>query len=222
MVLSKGVLLRRYHIGMDLGKRRDHTALTVLEQQVVNLGRVDPRTYEPELERRFGVVLVEQVPLGTRYLEVSRYVRALRESQVFGGHTVNLSVDATGLGDVVLEQIREAVEKTTYVRGVVFTGGDKAHVENRLNYVPKVELVTGLMRMLESGAMGVAPGLPGWERLAGELLTIRRVMGERGAHYVSEGLHDDLAMSLALAAWGAWQDRLPVRRWDVQQMVGPG
>ena len=55
-----------YYLGLDLGRRRDHTAIAVLEKRERAY-----RTAGPALQLRH----VERVPLGTTYQEVVERVR---------------------------------------------------------------------------------------------------------------------------------------------------
>ena len=100
------VNLRSFHIGVDLGQRVDHTALVVVEQQVVCTSRRSSVTFEFERERKLIVRLVERVRLGQGYQDVVSEVSRLTHCEELSGGTVTTAVDATGLGIVVSEDLR--------------------------------------------------------------------------------------------------------------------
>jgi hypothetical protein len=206
---------------VDLGKVRDHTAVVVVEQQVAYLGHRDPITYVPVMERRMGVVHCEQVALGTKYCAVAEYLQALcAYLQGLGAKLVEMSVDATGLGSVVVEQIENGLARGVECRSVVFTGGERSRGYQRVACIPKVELMMGLMRLLELQEVCVAPGVEEWARVEAELVGMRRRMGAGMVQFSTESRHDDLVMALALAVDGAWLRQLPVRWEGVRRLAG--
>jgi len=193
---------RGYHIGVDLGQRRDHTAVVVVEQRVVTTGRRDLATYELERERQLVVRMVERVRLGQGYEEIAREVERLTQWPGLADGLVTTAVDATGLGCVVTENLqRKALRGELYP--VVITGGLEGRYARGYFPTPRTELLVGVERAFEVGGLRVAEDVKGWEELAGELKGIRRRQSERGPRYETTGRHDDLVFGLALALFGA-------------------
>jgi hypothetical protein len=85
-----------YYLGLDLGQRVDHTAMTLVTPVVEADGPAD----------YFGFLqpTVERLPLGTRDGEVVRRVRALTSGPEMA--RCEVVADATGVGMPVLEMLR--------------------------------------------------------------------------------------------------------------------
>ncbi len=75
---------------------------------------------------------------------------------------------------------------------VILTGGERERCVNGEWHVPKADLVAGLRVMLEKKELRIEKRLAGSEALMKELAGF----GARGS-----GVHDDLAIALALAGW---------------------
>jgi hypothetical protein len=98
-------LKRAYFVGLDLGQARDFTAVAVLERVGTASGReLASRTRgRAELQVRH----LERVGLGTSYPEIVRLVRGMTEAPELQGQ-VHLAVDATGVGQAVVDLLRRA------------------------------------------------------------------------------------------------------------------
>ncbi len=113
-----------------------------------------------------------------------------------------LLADATGVGSAAVDMLRE--------RGVPFVGisihGGANVTRTADGYsVPKLQLVGALETAMQTGALKIAKGLPLGEVLAGELQGFKRKQSRNGHvryEHAGQGDHDDLLLSLALAAWG--------------------
>src|SRR5713226_6300091 len=109
MGVGAGVLSERARIfvGLDLGQSQDPSALSVVERAEVLPGAMDWVSYERRGARRFRVLYLERMLLGTPYPKVVERVRqVVRRSAREGKCT--LVMDATGLGTPVLDMIRIA------------------------------------------------------------------------------------------------------------------
>jgi hypothetical protein len=210
-MLRQGNTIARYwHMGVDLGQRKNHSAIVLVEQRVEATGAVCPFTYEPVCKRVLVIRHVEQVALGTRYSAVVEKIGRLSRRQELGAAKLTVAVDATGLGGVVAEMLR-AEPPRGELMPVVFTSGELAHRKDGIDFVPKTELMMGLMRSFEVEGLCVARGVRHWGKLEEELLGMRRVAGPRQIEWVSEGKHDDLVMALAVALFGYRLRALPVK-----------
>lgn len=205
---GRGVLARQsdFYVGLDLGLKRDPTAMVVLERLVRNTGVRDPVDLSMVMEKVTMIRRVERVPLETPYAEVPALVgRVLRGLP--SGATKTLLVDATGVGAPVIEMLK-AAGLPGRLTPVVITGGQNVGLMQGAETVPRRALLENLRSMLETGVLRAAEGLAGWADLRRELLA----MGRQGG---SE--HDDLVFALALGAWGArpkgvmggWEGPLP-------------
>ncbi|WP_031500092.1 hypothetical protein [Bryobacter aggregatus] len=201
-------VLRSFHLGVDLGKLRDHSAFVVVEQRVESCGFRDPVSFEMRLRRVLVVRLVERVRLGTGYEQVMDEMERLTQCEEFRGSNVTTAFDATGIGMVVEEGLRRRrLQGELYP--VVIHGGLAGSYRNGQYPTPRTELLLGVQRAFEVEGLVVAAGVVGWEALVEELQGMRQLPSLRGPSFVSEGKHDDLVFALALALFGTRMRVLP-------------
>ncbi len=219
--LKKTVLAVRYHLGVDLGQRQDHTAMAIVKDVVMTGGAKDAVTFEPLVERRKTVVRVERVALGTGYGKVVDSIRRMVESVALRDCEMVVAVDATGVGAPVVEALRERLYEASERRAwlslapVVFTSGQAGHWKNTDYYAPKNELMEGLAMALERRELKLIEGGRFVEELKTELMGMRREMGAAKTRWISAGEHDDLVMATALAWWACGYRPLPGRWRDL-------
>ena len=184
-------------IGIDIGQKRDPTALCVSQGQW--------RDEEGRTESHFVIRHLERLPLGTPYPQVAdRIARVTDQIRAKTGESPTVFVDGTGVGQPVVDLLRERVHSGEVV-AVWFTYGDqrteswegdhlrvslgKSHMVSRL----QVLLGTGrlhLPRTREAGA------------LTDELLNYELRVDQSGHETFGAfrtGTHDDLACALGLA-----------------------
>ncbi len=168
-------------LGVDLGQARDPTALAVVE--------VDT----PHLDFRH----LERLPLGTPYPAVVE--RVGKVSAALPG-SVAVVVDAGGPGRPVVDAMRVAGLKPIPVS---ITSGKRERYENGMVYVPKRELVRGLVAAIETGRLKIAKGLPVAGALVSELQAFRVQLTAKGrdTYAAHSGEHDDLVLAVTLAVW---------------------
>ena len=213
------VNLRSFHIGVDLGQRVDHTAFVVVEQSVVVTARMDRIHFDYERERRMCVRMVERVALGSGFDAVAAELERLTQCEELRGGTVTTTVDGTGIGSVVTEDLRKR-----RLRGelfpVVITGGLRDGYQKGFFTTPRTELLLGVERALEQQGLEVAGDLPMWGALKEEMAGMRKVQTVRGPRYETLGRHDDLVFALALALFGVRMRVLPVEGEAVRRRRG--
>jgi len=111
-------------------------------------------------------------------------------------------VDITGVGQAVLDVLK-AARPQAHVRPILITGGHQVTEEVGAYHVPKKELVSTLQVLLQARRLRVAP-LPERELLVKELLNFKvKITVSANEIYESwrERDHDDLVLSVAMAAW---------------------
>jgi hypothetical protein len=198
-------VVRCVTIGIDIGQKRDPTAVAVLEAQE----RPDDETglrAEHHLVRH-----LERLPLGTSYPAVVQRLAGIVaqvEMKMQAGPADRLTpaiwLDATGVGQPVVDLLAEAGLPTT---AVYFTHGDRL-AENRQERtvsLGKALLVSRLQVLLQCRRVHL-PRTAEAETLARELLDYEIHVDERanetyGAFKV--GSHDDLVSALGLAVLAA-------------------
>jgi hypothetical protein len=189
-------------IGIDLGQANDFTAVCILAQ-----------TWEPNpvLDgyqlAHYAVVHLDrmrQTPYPEVVQRVSDLVRLPQMQQPL------LAIDATGVGRPVTD-LFIAAGLPCSVLPVTITGGVSVTRDMAGGCcVPKRDLCMGLLALMQAGRLKIGD-VPLRDELDEELQAFR-VKVNANAHETFEALrerdHDDLVMSLALAAW-AGQNRQP-------------
>jgi len=199
--------VREYFGGLDLGQKRDYSALAVLEKSTILTDERDPVTYSFRTEVRYALRHLERIPLGTDYVDVVRRVcRVASRREV---RPLRLAVDATGVGAAVVDLLRRGDGASLSLRSlapVMITGGagGRMRYQKGSYYVPRKDLLDLPVVMLERGELLFAANLRERRLLETELLAI----GARSNHHSGGGCggggeHDDLVFALALAVWRA-------------------
>jgi hypothetical protein len=192
--------MSRFYVGLDLGQKRDHSAMAVVEK----LER--PRPYGPPDFEAFVVRYLERLPLGTTYPQVVAHVCAMVGTvRRFGA--CELVVDATGVGAPVVDMLRREGPSCD-ISSVTITGGEKetggpGYGGGHYN-VPKRDLIASVQLALEKGELRISGLLREAGALVEELVDVRKTARESGRDRVGAeraGEHDDLVIALALACW---------------------
>lgn len=185
-------------VGLDLGQKRDPTALCVVDGER-RWFRIPPRM--PWTEIHFVVRHLERLPVGTPFPEVSlRLAEVVRGVGRRTGRYPRIYVDATGLGDPIIDLLGKRVGRIT---PVYFNHGDRRAAESMEREVRlgKAWLVARLQALLQSGTLHL-PKTTEADTLARELgdyeITVTEDANDRyGAFRV--GTQDDLITALGLA-----------------------
>jgi hypothetical protein len=181
-------------VGVDIGQKRDPTAIAVVE--------IEQR--EPETGRRETHYLVRylgRLPLGTPYPEVAeRVAEVARRARHQTGNSATIYIDATGVGQPVVDLISER-GCGGILYAVYFTHGDRRTEERGKVTLGKAYLVSRLVALLQSRRVHLPEGEEA-RTLAQELQDYEIRVDENandryGAFRV--GTHDDLVTALGLA-----------------------
>jgi len=188
-------------VGLDLGQSNDYTALSVLERLEPEGDGAEAPYHVRHLER------VRNVP----YPQIVSKVSEIMRSPALTGNAA-LVVDQTGVGAPVVDLFRRARLDPV---GVLIHGGDKASSEGDTWRVPKRDLVGSLQVLFQSERLKISKKLPLASVLQSELLNFKVKIDPVTAHdsYSAwrEQDHDDLVLSVAMAAW--WAEQAPA--WNV-------
>ncbi len=198
------------YLGLDLGKRRDPSAVAIVEREEPAFHRLDYVAYlrgQEKLEAKFAVRHLERVPLHTSYVLVAEKVRQMvRTPELRGRCTV--VVDAGGVGEAVLDLLRDGRMDCPVVP-VMITGGTRVRCESGVWNVPKRDLIAALQVLLEQKRLTIAADLPGAKALVDEMMSMRARVTPAGNEQMGAwkaGTHDDLALAVAMACWRAKGD----------------
>ncbi|MFN7925141.1 MAG: terminase family protein [Bryobacteraceae bacterium] len=201
---------QHFYIGLDLGQRRDYSAVAVIEVLVTPTDQINKVDFSRILEVRYRLRHLDRIPLQTPYPETVDYVIDLLA--VAGiEYRANLIVDATGVGNAFLDILKKSRPKAK-VQAITITGGQSQNgTEYNLN-VPKRDLVQSLQVMLRQGRLEIAKETPHTKSLTKELANMERHISDSGHVSFAPSKsteHDDLVMATTLASWGALKHRLP-------------
>jgi hypothetical protein len=197
----------RYYAGLDVGMVNDYSALAIFERVRIDEEHLDRET---RIEDRLVHLERWRIP----YPELQQRLGELFARPELVRKSV-LTVDATGVGLAVYEDLRRDARLTGSLRGmspVVITGGETTSEDHGRWHVPKVKLITPLQVAFQRGDVKIPRGLPYLEELKAELQGYEAtIMASRNVRYSNnprEGGpdHDDLVLAAALAYW-----RLTVR-----------
>jgi len=197
-------------LGLDLGQRRDWTALAIVER------RMEPRPL-PEDPATTRLTSTYAVPYLDRtqeksYEAIAADMVALKREPRLADAT--LVIDETGVGVAVGDMLDA---RTLRPERVTITGGDTATSSGSSHRVPKRDLATVVAVMLESQRLKVAEGLPLTETLVKELENFKVKITATGHDRYGAGddwrvgNHDDLVLAVALAIW--WGEQPSREMW---------
>jgi len=181
------------HIGADLGRVRDHTAVAVTE---VKLSR--------DYTQHYFVTYLHRFPLGLTWGHIVKKITNMRNKLKgsYGGTPVSLywAIDVTGVGSGIVSMLEQAMPDET-IFSVYMTGGQSTTINQYDVHIGKQELVSTLVGTLNSGTLHLPPDA---SDLVEELQNYEVRTSEAGRDrygVFKTGAHDDEATALALSLW---------------------
>jgi hypothetical protein len=204
-----------YIIGCDLGQANDFTALCVLEKLRDTSTTVQQKGFEPPTSitttrNIFHLRHLQRLKLGTGYPDVVNIVSTMLKALPPAKQAPALVTDATGVGRPVIDMMQKAGLRPI---AITITGGfDENRVASNDWRIPKRNLVSTLAVLLQSGRLKVAPDLAEGETFVSELSNFKVKISAAGHDSYNawrESIHDDLVLSVALAAWFGERKVLP-------------
>lgn len=185
--------------GLDLGQRNDYSAIALLDVVEVTSNQRDPVSWEFIKTRNFRLRGLHRFPLGTPYTEIPKLVRRAIVTPPPGhfGRQINttLAIDGGGPGLPVIDMIRKEKMPCSILPAIITGAGLGSRLGGGLYSVPRRELVTLLRVALETRLLIFPSDLPLRDELKEELVNIDSTGGQTK--------HDDMAIAIALALWGA-------------------
>ncbi len=156
----------------------------------------------PKKRYRFEVRGLKRWALRTSYHDIVTDVAQIVSREPLAGCT--LGIDATGVGAGVFEIVRNARPKAKLKR-ITITGGLKPDLKGGDWRIPKLELVSTVVALLESGRLAIPDTIPEAVTLGRELQAFKARVTTAG-HETMEAdwrtrQHDDMVLALAIAAY---------------------
>jgi len=204
-----------YLLGLDLGQKHDYTALSVLRQRqeaeggyaydLIRLDRWRGKSYSD-----VAAAVKQLLPALNQMAHQDMWDQCNQDpwwSGTVPKYTVSmpLIVDATGVGIAVVDSLRAADLDCI---AVTIHGGDAVSGRGNEYRVPKRELVGTLQVLLQNRRLNLPDEIKNATILKGELENFRAKINLQTGHDTygagedwRSGNHDDLVLSLGLAAW---------------------
>lgn len=187
-------------LGLDLGKRRDWTALAIAQAFAVDL----PVPDDPETTRKqiaWDIPFLDRVQNQSYELIADRVAALMARPE----HRDSiLVIDETGVGTAVGDMLEA---RGLRPHRVTITGGIHAVSSGLIHHVPKRDLATIVGILLESKRLRIAKSLPLASVLSAELENFQVKISLTGHDSYGAGddwrenNHDDLVLAVALAVW---------------------
>lgn len=213
--------MKEYTIAVDLAKKRDFYAVIVFQnvQTIIPgsklLGSADRTIME------YDIVYIDKAK-ELRYPEmVERTVRIAGYSKIKNNY--DLLVDGTGVGEAVVDYLREA---GLYPIPIIFTsgtqvneiyedigkvfgdiGGDRLQSARTLKElrIPKEDLISAGRILLEQGRVHIAKGVKYRDDFEDQMMSFTGKLNEVTKHtkYEAEDeeVHDDLVVCYSMGSW---------------------
>ena len=204
-----------FHLGCDLGKQADYTAVCFLQKRTPldNYSRPnDLPSYE--------VLTMKRFPLKTSYVQIVGAISDRLKHPPFDSwqdykgvrHPAKiptyLSFDKTGVGESVGELLRNDKfldSRLADITAINITGGREPSEGNDALNIPKRDLIMNCLIAFEKGFLKFAGNMPELPNLIDELQNFEMRFTVKGNDtYSAKGSnHDDLVLALSLAVWSA-------------------
>jgi hypothetical protein len=197
-------------VGIDIGKVNDPTAIVVSTStgdsnifKIPYLRRIPTGLSYVEIIERITQVLDNLVDLlQSHYSKVYAIPKLLPKTETVARNHLWVMVDATGVGQPVVDLLREARPKLR-ITAVTFTGGNEMDVSlgSKRGSLPKSYMVSRLQALFAVGRVEL-PDTPETEALISELQDYEVRVSDSGRESYGafkEGAHDDLVTALGLA-----------------------
>jgi hypothetical protein len=203
--------LPQYWIGADFARKRDFTAVSIIEQ-IGTRAQITP-------ENPLRVRHCERLPLGTRYTDIEGYLRELVEDtrryaqarceeipRKLRGDSLGvviLVVDESRLGAPMFDLLEKAKLHPT---GITIIGGPEWSSSGRHYRVPLNDLITVIELAMEQRVLAFAKDLEHLPALVDEFANFERRLTKAGNETYGnfrEGTHDDMIFSIAIPLWVA-------------------
>lgn len=200
-----------YIMGGDIGQSVDPTTIAILKHKPFykevesHPGSRMMKAPQVRVLHNYDLVLLEKVPLNTPYPKVVERFEELSTNPNLVGD-LDMVMDVTGVGRAVYDYM---LERKIPVIGVLMTGGDAAAYNEKsgLWSVPKKDLVASLVMLYQSGRLRMNSKLPMLDEFQGQVLNfsakLKKDTGHMSYEAMTESVHDDLVIAVAMAAWWA-------------------
>lgn len=174
----------KYIISVDIGKQNDYTAISIIQRVELDYHLVKILRWRHSGHERL----------------ISELNNLLSDSRMNDGK-IAIILDATGVGLAVCDFVRSAGIQCF---DLTIHGGYSTKIDGWHISAAKNDVVFSLQNIIEKNRLKVNPELKYWKETKAELETFSPKVNETTLHVSYEAIrsrdHDDLVMSLAMAA----------------------
>ena len=187
--------IKEYFIGLDLGQRRDYSAIALVSALTVVTGPKDPYYCHIPTADILRLEFLEQCPRGLKYSKMPRIIAQLRSVLGHDAKTT-LAADATGPGLPVVETIKNARLPMEVQPYIITSGGAGIHQSKGVFSIGRETLLSSLRIAIETKRIRFPKDLRYRMHLNQQLL-------EASLDASQAKSHDDLVFAIALAVVSA-------------------
>ena len=205
---------QRYWLGCDLGQKQDPTAVIVIK----DYAHPEWQNARQVLGKRHRVIVYADHFIGYSYPDiVSHLIRTMTREPL--RNSVQLVIDATGLGRVISDLLQEARVEHIAMQSTV---GQNWSRKGRYVNVGKHAMIENLSILFSSSDLTFAKDLPLRDHIMSELETFQLEMTNAGLPIITQGRrgqhHGDLSIATAVAAFAS--QYLVPQKIGVMRLVG--
>ncbi len=187
---------RFYFLGYDPASLSDWSALAVIGMEM------DSTTGD----RKHSLTHLERFAMGTPYpTQIERVKQLALELQAMG--ETWLVVDSTGLGRPITDYLKESGFPKRSILPVTISGGNTIGHDGHGYTLPKRDLVSNAVVLLQTGRLKIAANLPLLSEMVKEMLSFKIKVNTKTGHDSYEAWresdHDDLVLGTCLGLWFA-------------------
>jgi hypothetical protein len=195
--------LERFIIGVDLGQASDYTAISVLERvPKFKEDKNAPINYPaPIVTCEYHLRWLERIRHKSYIHIVDRLKVLTRHEEVINEHV--MLVDSTGVGRGIMDIMND--ERMRPIGITIHAGNRVSDYDGGFN-IPKRDLVGSLQVLFQTGRIKIPQEIELIDELVAELQNFRVKFTQTGHDTYEawrENDHDDLVLSLSMAAWYA-------------------
>jgi hypothetical protein len=220
----QNILEQHYFFGLDLGRNRDYSVLSILERTYFTTERRNLVTFQFEALDFLRLVHLERFPLGTPYADVATTLERILSYPQFT-RRASLAFDATGVGGAFLDLIQHYVKiPRRHLIPIVITSGLNSHHHHGAYHVPRPHLLDNLENLTKQRHLRVARALPLAQDFFRELAQLRLASTPSGKSTIQtarSSQHDDIVFSVALAAFASSTYRSPNAASPFRPIIDP-
>jgi len=192
-----------YFLGVDFGSQQDHTALALVKR--IDVIRAEQNAAgiisEENIRSEYNLIYLERMQLGTPYMQIVDHIKKITLDGELAGD-ITVIPDVAGVGLPIVQMMRQ--KRIAPLIPIGIHGGNSINDKNQGYSVPKRDLITALLTVIQSRRLKVAADINHRQALIHEMQSFKMKQSKGGAdtyEALMEKDHDDLVLALSYAIW---------------------